>query len=65
MPLVTGPDEPQETPAQRVNRVIVEPLRTHQSLAVLALAAGLASTAPDPFGAIAAALLILAAGSRK
>jgi hypothetical protein len=62
MPLIPEDDPEPQPVGERVVRAIVDPIeRIPPVLAALVVAAGAGSTAPDPFGVIAAAVLIPAA----
>ena len=62
--MATAPDidEPTPSPVQRVRAAVALPLEPkNRAVTLLAFSAGLASMAPEPFGAFAAALMVIVA----
>ena len=62
--MATAPevDEPTPTPVQRVRAAVAEPFEPkNRAVTLLAFSAGLASMAPEPFGAFAAAAIVVVA----
>lgn len=59
-------DEPQETRVQRVRTAVAAPLeQKNRPVTLLAISAAVASLAPDPFGALAAALMVIVAADTR